>query len=174
MLSHDLAQELLARRNNDVRIQVLLDDDPDGETYQTCLVELRDQDPTIDPDLNGEPVVTYDHDGDVVVIRAGIVTLSNPLEAAGTWLDQAIERFGEPFIAIPDAVIRPGLNRRCWGWFVDGQNYNLAIDREDTGFRVTGGAPYRHARIWTSTEPTDSEIRSVLDLAWPGFRAVAE
>jgi hypothetical protein len=91
--------------------------------------------------------------------------------AAGTWFDQAVERFGEPFIAIPEAVIRPGLNRRCWGWFVDGHNYNLAIDQEDTGFRTTGGSPYRHARIWTSAEPTDAEIRSVLDLAWPGFRS---
>ena len=63
MLSHDLAQQLLARRNNDVRVQVL--------------VELRDQDLAIDPDLNGQPVVTYDHGTDVIVIHAGVVVLTD-------------------------------------------------------------------------------------------------
>jgi|GEM_PF-6128830 hypothetical protein len=81
MLSHDLARELLARRNNDVRVQVLIDDDPTGETYRTSLVELRDQDSTIDPDLLGDPVVTYDPASDVIVIRAGAVVIADPEDA---------------------------------------------------------------------------------------------
>lgn len=78
MLSHDLARALLARRDNDVRVQVLVDDDPTGETYRVSLVQLRDQDRTIDPDLNAEPVVGYDADADAVVIRAGCVVLADP------------------------------------------------------------------------------------------------
>ncbi|GIF08713.1 hypothetical protein [Actinoplanes siamensis] len=83
MLSHELARELLARRNNDVRIQVVLDDNPGGEAYTTVLVELRDQDSTIDPDLRAQPVVTYDATADAVVIRAGAV-----VSAAGITTDQ--------------------------------------------------------------------------------------
>lgn len=78
MLSHDLARELLARRNNDVRVQLLIDDDPTGQTYRTMLVELRDQDSTIDPDLLGDPVVAYDPVTEVIVIRAGAVSLTDP------------------------------------------------------------------------------------------------
>lgn len=76
MLSHDLAHELLAHRNNDVRVEVLVDDDTTGETYKTVMVELRDQDPTIDPDLREDPVIGYDSVNDVVFIRAGIVVVS--------------------------------------------------------------------------------------------------
>ncbi len=66
MLSHDLARELLARRNNDVRIQVITD--ADDEAYETQMIELRDQ-----HDLQADAVVTYDPTGDVIVIRAGWV-----------------------------------------------------------------------------------------------------
>lgn len=79
MLSHDLARELLARRNNDVRVEVLVDDDTTGETYQTVMVELRDQDPTIDPDLNDDAVVGYSGLNDVIIIRAGLVVLGDPM-----------------------------------------------------------------------------------------------
>lgn len=79
MMSHDLARQLLARRNNDVRIEVLVDDDPTGETYQTVTVELRDQDPTIDPDLNDDAVVSYSGLNDVIIIRAGLVVLDDPM-----------------------------------------------------------------------------------------------
>lgn len=82
MLSHDLARELLARRNSDVRIQVVIDDDPTGVTYRTTLVQLRNEDDTLDADLRAEPVVTYDSDADAVVIRAGAVVLTDPDEPA--------------------------------------------------------------------------------------------
>jgi len=91
MLSHDLARELLARRNNDVRVQVLVDDDPSGETHKTCLVELRDQDPTINPELRADPVVSFDPYNDVVVIRAGIVVLAEPEPDAWGLLDEAMQ-----------------------------------------------------------------------------------
>ena len=43
VLSHDLARALLARRNNDVRIEVLVDDDPTGQrAIRSSLTELRD------------------------------------------------------------------------------------------------------------------------------------
>lgn len=75
MMSHDLARELLARRNNDVRVRVILDDDPTGKTYTTQLIELQDADPTIDPDLRTDPVVAYDATHDVIVIYAGCVVI---------------------------------------------------------------------------------------------------
>lgn len=80
MLSHDLARELLSHRNNDVRVQVLVDDDPTAETYRTILVELRDTDLTLDPDLNKDQLVTYDADKDVIVLRAGLVPIGEPDE----------------------------------------------------------------------------------------------
>jgi hypothetical protein len=47
MLSHDLARALLARRNNDVRIEVLIDDDPAGERgHLVQRTDLRDFEPS--------------------------------------------------------------------------------------------------------------------------------
>jgi hypothetical protein len=82
MLSHELARLLLARRDNDVRIEVLLDDDPTGETYRTYMVELRCDDTLLDPDLRSDGAVHYDPRADALVIHAGVVTLIDPDEAA--------------------------------------------------------------------------------------------
>lgn len=80
MLSHDLARALLSRRNNDIRIEVLVDDDPAGEReIWAKQVELRD-------DLRGgstwqigsDDLITYDTEGDVIVIRAGFVIIGGP------------------------------------------------------------------------------------------------
>ena len=72
MLSHDLARALLARRNNDVRVEVLVDDDPEGERdYLVKLTDLRDFEPS-----NGaqtvavDEIVAYDAEDDEIVIRA--------------------------------------------------------------------------------------------------------
>ena len=78
MMSHALAKALLERRDNNVRIQVIIDDDPTGRTYRTQLVELRDNDRIIDPDINIEPVVAYDGINNVIVIKAGVVALVDP------------------------------------------------------------------------------------------------
>lgn len=81
MLSHDLARALLARRNNDVRIEVLIDDDPAGERgYLVRRVGLRD-------DLRGSAqipagdVITYDTADDVIVVRAGCVVVGEAPDA---------------------------------------------------------------------------------------------
>jgi hypothetical protein len=77
MLSHDLARALLDRRNNDVRIEVLVDDDPAGvRDLLVRRVELRDL-----PDGSRhrtDEVVVYDTDDDVVVIRAAYVVVGGP------------------------------------------------------------------------------------------------
>lgn len=86
-----------------------------------------------------------------------------------TWIERATAVFGEPSIAFPKPIIRGDLNRRCWAWFVDGQNFNLAIDLDYNGFCISANAPRRHVKIWTQGEPTDADIRSALDCAWPGF-----
>jgi hypothetical protein len=86
-----------------------------------------------------------------------------------SWIEQATAAFGEPSIAFPEPIIRADMNRRCWVWFVDDRNFNLAIDREYSGFRVSANSPGRHVKIWTDGEPTDDDIRSALTCAWPGF-----
>jgi hypothetical protein len=85
MLSHDLARALLARRNNDVRIEVILSQivlDKDGEVDDKAVTEedrlvriaLRDH-------IDSEPYVVenynligYNHMDDTVVIKASIVS----------------------------------------------------------------------------------------------------
>lgn len=77
MLSHDLARALLARRNNDVRIEVLVDDDPAGvRDFLVKVTDLRDFEPssgstTVPP----EEVVAYDAKADAIVIKAGSIAV---------------------------------------------------------------------------------------------------
>lgn len=82
MTSHELARMLLARRDNDVRIRVLIDDDPTCETYRYQLVDLARDDTLLDSDLRAEPAVTYNPADDVVVINAGVICLLDPDVAA--------------------------------------------------------------------------------------------
>lgn len=61
MDSHELAKALLARRANDVRISVTLEDEVGGvETSATFLTEV-------------DVAVTYDPDQDVIVIGSATV-----------------------------------------------------------------------------------------------------
>ena len=80
MLSHDLARILLAHRNNDVRIEVLVDDDPAGERAirpQWC--GLRDSMPAGSGfAVPAGEVVVYDAEDDVLVVRAGVVAVGDP------------------------------------------------------------------------------------------------
>lgn len=81
MLSHDLARALLARRNNDVRIEVLVDDDPTGERgIWASRVELRDCGVSGGSiwQLPSSEVVTYDDEDDTVVVRAAFVVVGEP------------------------------------------------------------------------------------------------
>lgn len=82
MLSHDLARALLARRNNDVRIEVLVDDDPAGERPLFARrVELRDRGAVTGSTwaIPADEVVEYDGDDDVVVVKAAFVVFGEPL-----------------------------------------------------------------------------------------------
>lgn len=92
-----------------------------------------------------------------------------------TWIGQAAARFGEPSIAFPEPIIRAGMNRRCWVWFVDGQNFNVAIDEQTGGrFKTTAGSPGRHGYLYTDGDPADTEIRALLAFCWPGFAEAAD
>ena len=77
VLSHDLARELLKRRNNDVRIAVLLIDGDDA-TFD-FLAELRCDLDARNPDRD-ETVVDYSPLVDAVVIKAAYVPTSEPDE----------------------------------------------------------------------------------------------
>ncbi len=81
MLSHDLARLLLAHRNNDIRVEVLVDDDPAGERdLHAQWVDLRDGGTARGSwhELPADQVVAYNPDEDVVVIRAGFVVVGEP------------------------------------------------------------------------------------------------
>lgn len=88
-------------------------------------------------------------------------------------MDIATAAFGEPSIAIPEPVIRPGLNRRCWAWFVDGQNFNIAIDVDRGRVRTSANSPGRQASLYGDNDPTDDDLQAICAYAWPGYRAVA-
>jgi hypothetical protein len=77
MLSHDLARELLSRRNNDIRIEVLVDDDPAGlRDYLMRRTDLRDFEPSNGAQtVPAGEVVAYDAEDDVIVIRAGSIAV---------------------------------------------------------------------------------------------------
>lgn len=78
MLSHDLARALLAHRNNDIRVEVLVDDDPSGvRDIWAKRIELRDGGAMRGSEYHmpGSELVAYDGEDDVVVIRAGFVVL---------------------------------------------------------------------------------------------------
>lgn len=80
MLSHDLARALLAHRNNDVRIEVLVDDDPAGERdYLVLRTDLRDFEPSNGAHtIPAGEVVGYDGADDVVIVRAGFLVVGGP------------------------------------------------------------------------------------------------
>jgi hypothetical protein len=89
---------------------------------------------------------------------------------AKTWLETAVERFGQPFIAFPEPVIRPWMNRRCWALGVDGQNFHVAIDVEGDRVHTSAGSPGRRAELYGTADPTDDELRALCEYAWPGYR----
>lgn len=76
-----------------------------------------------------------------------------------TWLEAVTARLGEPSIAVADEVNLGDLRRRCWVWFVDGENHNIAVDRKGPLLHVQAGAPHRRCGLWTTSEPTDEEMR---------------
>lgn len=85
-----------------------------------------------------------------------------------TWLDIATAAFGEPAIAFPEPI-RTG--RRCWAWFVNGHNFNLALDVDGERIFTSANSPGRHAQLWTFGDPTDADLQAICTYAWPGYRA---
>ncbi len=78
MLSHDLARALLARRNNDVQVEVLTEG-PDGDSFLLRRIDLRDGGRLLPPERIGpDEVVEYDPERDVIVVRAGFVVTGGP------------------------------------------------------------------------------------------------
>ena len=100
-----------------------------------------------------------------------------------TWLDEAIERWGEPRLRFDEEKRVPSdrgpMYRRCWVWFpiMDGKpvNVHLSIDhyprKGDAEFwRVECGY---HSSPWPDTgrsfqhDPTDNDVRCVIARGWP-------
>jgi hypothetical protein len=92
-----------------------------------------------------------------------------------TWLDIAIARFGDPAVAFPDPLIRFDLNRRCWVWSVDVENYNLALD-VDSRSRVTlsVNGPSGSVKLYGAEDPADADIQAACACVWPGFVDTAD
>ena len=90
-----------------------------------------------------------------------------------TWLETAIASFGDPHLAFPEPIGLGDRKRRCWLFFVDGQNFNLAIDDERGSVhglvRTTAASPGRHAYIVGDDEPDDANLHAICAFAWPGF-----
>jgi hypothetical protein len=93
MLSHDLAKALLARRNNDVKVEVILNHimlDKDGEVIDDAetkpdtlqSVPLRDHIDSEPYKISSNHIVEYNSLSDTIVIRASIVSYYTEEEKA--------------------------------------------------------------------------------------------
>jgi hypothetical protein len=87
MLSHDLAKLLLARRNNDLKIEVIIEEydedvlkemEEEGTGFDDRtghrLVDLRDGDLEENP-LKSEFMIDYDPTSDCIVIKGGTISV---------------------------------------------------------------------------------------------------
>lgn len=101
-----------------------------------------------------------------------------------TWIDEAIERWGEPRLRLdtegPGWVSsRSGefASRRCWAWFpkIDGNwvNHNISIDRiparADRPERwevIVGNHLNGSAFATFDHDPTDTELRRLVKAGW--------
>jgi hypothetical protein len=80
LTSHELARALLAKRDNDVRFLVIVDDDPRSvRPYFGRLIQPYDCEIAGVADQFGEETVTYDPDADAVVIRTGVLVVGDEL-----------------------------------------------------------------------------------------------
>lgn len=77
-----------------------------------------------------------------------------------TWLEDVTAKLGRPSFAQPVEVQFGYLSRRCWVWFVDGGNHNVAIERHGRGIVIRAATPHRRCELYTQQEPTDLEIRT--------------
>ena len=93
---------------------------------------------------------------------------------APSWLEQAVERFGPPHLDLGHGVDIVTSIRHAWIFNGgDGQNFNLAIDELRDGrrrYQVSANSPGHQAKLFTDVYPTDTELRSICEFAWPGYR----
>jgi hypothetical protein len=71
MRSHDLARRLLARRDNDIQVEVVVSEDPKSDDDKLSRTELRDSREV--EGVSPDEVLAYDSQHDFLVIRAGLV-----------------------------------------------------------------------------------------------------
>jgi hypothetical protein len=77
MLSHDLAQALLARRNNDIQfvVEVAEEGHDDGDFHTTEMNDDRERVRSGGTDLD---VIGYDAENDFIIIKLGTIFLGDP------------------------------------------------------------------------------------------------
>lgn len=73
MTSHELARLLLARRDNDVRFLVAINDGDDNSPYDMLLIGDPSEFAELDEVYGSADPVRYDPKSDVVIIRAGVI-----------------------------------------------------------------------------------------------------
>lgn len=69
--THELAKALLARRNHTLRVEVLVDFDPDAD-LEPQVTELRDA-PGWSWTVPPSDLLHYDSENDVLILRAGVI-----------------------------------------------------------------------------------------------------
>ncbi|MFY1686443.1 hypothetical protein [Plantactinospora sp. WMMB782] len=80
------------------------------------------------------------------------------------WLKEVIAHLGEPRFAYPDGVRLGDRHRRCWVWFADEVNHNVAIDRSGRWTEVHAGGKGGHVRLTLANEPNDAQMHAVCTL----------
>lgn len=86
--------------------------------------------------------------------------IPEPGDRAAKWLEEVIDHVGLPSFARNNPVNLGYMTRRCWVWFLNGENHNLAIEQHGARFKVVSGGPGRRCELWTDQEPTDEEVRT--------------
>lgn len=91
--------------------------------------------------------------------------------ARPAWVEEIVQRYGEPAVDCTEPIVFVDRTRRCWVWSVGGHNFNIVIDTYPTGSwraQTAVNGPGRNARLYA--EPTDDDIRAMCAFVWPTFR----
>jgi hypothetical protein len=81
MLTHDFARLLLSRRNNDLKFEVWVDDDPTGVEDQTRhVIEMADDRERVRSGGTVAPeyLLTYVAENDYLLLHLGTIFLGDP------------------------------------------------------------------------------------------------
>jgi hypothetical protein len=108
MLTHDFARLLLSRRNNDLKFEVWIDDDPTGLEDETRhVIEMVDDRERVKSGgtVAPEHLVTYVAEGDYLLLHLGTIFLGDP--------------DGQPPMKLSveeRAIIRKSLIKQLWSY----------------------------------------------------------